>query len=64
MTWSYLFLPVDNGRILGTGISNRGRLYGSCSYVVLSDVVIISMGKECFPADLGVTGIKKWLNAH
>ena len=29
-----------------------------------SDVVIISMGKECFPADLGVTGIKKWLNAH
>ena len=58
-----MFLLVDNGRILGTGISNRGRLYGSCSYV-LSDVVIISMGKECFPADLRATGIEKLLNAH
>jgi hypothetical protein len=58
-----MFLPVDNGRILGTGISNRGRLYGPAP-LFFSDVVIISMGKECFPADLGVTGIKKWLNAH
>jgi hypothetical protein len=25
MTWSHMFLPVDNGRILGTRISNKAQ---------------------------------------
>ena len=31
---------------------------------VLSDVVIMSMGKKYGPTDLGATGIENWLNAH